>query len=74
MNASNDSMLFALNFCLLFAKYFIHNCKQQGEEVNIITYKEQLKRRLMFERYILESQDKHEIYANIWAPVAESLN
>ena len=73
VNTNDDNVLFVLNFCILFAKDFIHDCRQNVKEVNFLLYKKQLKKRLICERYILESQGKHDLYIKIWIPVFESL-
>ena len=73
MNANDDNVLFVLNFCILFAKDFIHDCRQNGKEVDIMSYKGKLNIRLLCERHILESEGKHDIFINKWSPVFQSL-
>ena len=55
VNTNEDNVLFVLNFCILFAKDFIHDCRQNVKEVNFLSYKKQLKKRLICERYVSQN-------------------
>ena len=71
LNPNEDIILDVLNYCILFAKRFIHKC-QQGENnnnINFIAFKYKLKKRIMNEKFILENSNKLELFQMKWEPL-----
>ena len=66
LNYNDDSLIDALNFCILFAKYFIYKNKKEGRGACFEEYKQLLKRRLDSEKYIFYTKGKNLAFEERW--------
>ena len=66
MNENNDCILSALNYCILYAKKFIHNCKLNNQPFFMNNFICKLKRRLIIEEYIAEVNNLLENFKLKW--------
>ena len=72
-NYNNDTLIDALNFCILFAKYFIHKNKKENQGTSLEEYKQLLKKRLDTEKYILYTKEKNLIFEERWQLIINML-
>ena len=72
-NTDRDITLNTLNFCMLYAKYYIYKCKTNTKDVIFEIYKAELKQRLEFEKIILLQEGKLDVYTKKWKLLDESL-
>ena len=61
-NTDRDITLNTLNFCMLYAKYYIYKCKTNTKDVIFEIYKAELKQRLEFEKNILLQEGKLDVF------------
>ena len=66
MNENNNDLLWILNFCILFSKYYIHNCKLQNKPCDFIPFINKLKIRIETERYISTVNGKLDAFVKKW--------
>ena len=69
INERDESLIHALNFCILFGKYFIANCKKSGELCCFFTYLRELKIRIEIENYIYSQNGKEARFIQIWSEI-----
>ena len=50
-NYDNNNVIMNLNFAILFAKYFIYDCKKNYEPVDFYNFQVKLKTRMVIEEY-----------------------
>lgn len=60
LNENNDDFLFAMNYCILNAKWYIFKERLANRSVSFIGYLEYLKNCLIIERYILDLEGGEE--------------
>ena len=70
---NDDDILYILNFCILFAKGYIHEEKKKEESPIFDIYKNKLKERLIVEKLILQTQDKLQLFNRKWGEVLNVL-
>ena len=66
-------MLNVLNFCILFAKYYIYKQKKDKKEIELYKYQIELKNRLESEYIICEQQNSAERFKEMWKNILENL-
>ena len=66
VNHDRDTMLSTLNFCILFAKYYIYKSKLDNKKVKFGKYKYELKQRILYEKCILAQDDKLAFFDERW--------
>lgn len=62
-----------LNFCILFAKFFIYKRKSSSADIDFYTYQVELKHRLEIEHMICMQQGRLNLYYNVWESVENNL-
>ena len=70
-NDMNDKLIDVLNFCILFAKYYIYKCRYKDTKSNINSYKMILKERVEMERYIATMTDTLVAFMQHWGRLCE---
>ena len=65
-NENNDCILSALNYCILYAKKFIQNCKLNNQPLLMNNFICKLKQRLIIEEYIAEVNNTLENFRIKW--------
>ena len=73
-NPERDDMIYNLNFCLLFAKYYIYKCKINDKIISFSIFVKELKNRIEYEQYILTQDNKSEMFMLKWLPLSQSLS
>ena len=68
---SNDVMI--LNFVILFAKYYIYNCKKNGIVIDFFSFLVKLKSHLMIEEYRHIMYNRGLEFATKWSILSDSL-
>ena len=74
INENEDLNLHTLNFCILYAKEYIHNCKIYGKNVRFDTFKCLVKKRLDIENCIYKSNNNHDVFIEMWETIYTSLS
>ena len=70
LNENNSDPVFdAINFCILFAKYFIHICKTQSDPIDFAHFKIKIKERLAIEQFLHVQNEKLTVFENKWLPL-----
>ena len=72
-NTEHDIVLNSLNFCILYAKYFIYKCKINSIGISFHHFKNELKNRIEYEKCILIKENKLDVYVEQWQAVFNSL-
>ena len=72
-NELNDIGLHTLNFCILFAKQFLYNCKINSTAYQFRKYRLLLKERLDAEQQIAMTNDYHEKFIEKWETIYQNL-
>ena len=72
-NPNDDIVIKCLNFCILFAKYFVYNNKKKGLDVHLYNYLVELKNRLEIENVIASQNDQEEAFRKQWLFIFEYL-
>ena len=70
---NDNDIIYILNFCILFAKSFIHSEKMKEDIPSFHIFRNKLKDRLIAEKFILQSQNKLEVFDQKWGEVLTSL-
>ena len=73
VNENNLNELNVLNFCILFAKYFISKQKKDNHSIEFYSYQIELKSRLEIESIICTQQNKSEYFNEMWKDIIEHL-
>ena len=73
LDDSDDNILFALNFCILYAKGYIHDCKLQEKDCTMSNFKSQLVKRVEVEKYLLDLENDQDTFIKIWQPLFSDL-
>ena len=73
-NFGNNNELNVLNFVILFAKFFIKQCKLNKNHVNFPAFINKLKERMATERYIHVLNDTLIEFATKWETFFDSLH
>ena len=73
INENNLDVLNVLNFCILFAKYFISRQKKNNSCIEFYKYQIELKNRLEVESIICTQQNKSECFNEMWKDILEHL-
>ena len=55
-NYDNSNVIMNLNFVILFAKYFIYDCKKNDKPVDFYNFQVKLKTRMVIEEYTVNQQ------------------
>ena len=66
MNENNIDLIGVLNFCLLFSKYYIHNCKLQNKPCIFNKFILKLRKRIEAERFLAFTNGKLEGFIKKW--------
>ena len=72
-NPEHEVVLNSLNFCILFAKYFIYKCKINSIGISFLHFKRELKNRIEYEECLLTQENRIEIYVEQWQSLFNSL-
>ena len=72
-NPEHDIVLNSLNFCILYAKYFIYKCKINSLGISFRHFKSELKNRIEYEKCILIQENRIDVYVEQWLSVFNSL-
>ena len=72
-NYNNDTLIDVLNFCVLFAKYFIYKNKKERQGICLEEYKQLLKKRLESEKYIYCAKGKNLDFEERWQLIQNML-
>ena len=62
-----------LNFVILYAKYFIYNCKKYNVSVDLYAFLVKVKTRMCVERYRCKIYNKFHEFENKWSLLANVL-
>ena len=62
-----------LNFVILFAKYFIHDCKKNDKPVDFYHFQVKLKTRMVIEEYRSELCNRKLDFLVKWSVLSDSL-
>ena len=73
INERDESLINALNFCILFGKYFIAKCKKGGDMCCFFSFLRELKNRIEIENYIYCQNGKEARFIQTWAEIYNSL-
>lgn len=73
-NSENDIVLNSLNFCMLYARYYIYKCKISDNKICFNVFKIELQNRLLYEKHILQMENKIEVFVSKWQTILLSLN
>ena len=65
-NENNIDLICVLNFCLLFSKYYIHNCKLQNKPCIFNKFILKLRKRIETERFLAFTNGKLEGFIKKW--------
>jgi len=66
MNENNDDVISVLNYCILFAKKFISTCRLNNQTCNFQMFLCKLKKRVLIEDYIAESNGLLDKFVSKW--------
>ena len=72
-NYDNSNVIMNLSFVILFAKYFISNCKKNDKPVDFYNFQVKLKTRLVIEEYRSELHNSKLEFLVKWSVLSESL-
>ena len=72
-NNEQDVVINALNFCLLYARYYIYKCKIKDADVEFAHFKQKLRNRLRYEECILIQSNKYDDYVAKWHVLSTAL-
>ncbi len=72
LNPEELHIINALNYCILFAKSFIHKQKKSEGEIIFYLYQVELKNRLEIE-YMLSKQGSEEGFNKQWATIYNNI-
>ena len=73
-NTEQDIVLNALNFCLLYARYYIYRCKLNNLNTCFKKFQKELKDRIDYEKCILTQDNKMGEYLSKWHTLFVSLD
>ena len=73
-NPERDDMIYNLNFCLLFGKYFIYKCKINEKLISFPLFLKELRNRVEYEKCILTQDNKIDTFMLKWMPLTQSLS
>ena len=72
-NYDNSNVIMNLNFVILFAKYFIHDCKKNDKPVDFYHFQVKLKTRMVIEEYRYELYNRKLDFLVKWSVLSDSL-
>ena len=72
-NYDNSNVIMNLNFVILFAKYFIHDCKKNDKPVDFYHFQVKLKTRMVIEEYRSELYNRKLDFLVKWSVLSDSL-
>ncbi len=72
-NENNDDTINALNFCIIFGKWYIAKCKLEKKKCNFIEFVRLLKKRLATEEYICNIQSQQTIFQDRFSLLLENM-
>jgi hypothetical protein len=73
MNPFNDTMIEALNYCILLGKMFISTQKKAKKDCFIYNYQIELKQRLELEKFICVEKAQEKKFTKRWSSIYENL-
>ena len=73
VNANDLDIIYVLNFCILFAKYFIYKQKSAEKEIDFYIFQIELKNRLEVEYIICTQQNCIEEFQQNWSLIIDNL-
>ena len=73
INENNLNVLNVINFCILFAKYYIYKQKKERKDIDFYRYQIELRNRLEIECIICTQQQNIEMFNEMWKDVLENL-
>ena len=72
-NYDNSNVIMNLNFVILFAKYFIYDCKKNDKPVDFYHFQVKLKTRMVIEEYRSELYNRKLDFLVKWSVLSDSL-
>ena len=72
-NYDNSNVIMNLNFVILFAKYFIYDCKKNDKPVDFYHFQVKLKTRMVIEEYRSELYNRKLEFLVKWSVLSDSL-
>ena len=72
-NYDNSNVIMNLNFVILFAKYFIYDCKKNDKPVDFYHFQVKLKTRMIIEEYRSELYNRKLDFLVKWSVLSDSL-
>ena len=72
-NYDNSNVIMNLNFVILFAKYFIYDCKKNDKPVDFYNFQVKLKTRVVIEEYRSELYNSKLEFLVKWSVLSDSL-
>ena len=73
INENNLDLLNVINFCILFAKYYIYKQKKERKVIEFYRYQIELKTRLEIECIICTQKQQIENFNEMWKDILENL-
>lgn len=74
INETKDTLLNALNYCILFAKGYIVKCKENNVNFSFDIFRCKLKDRLLIEEYIAHINCKSNVFISKWKAIITDLS
>ena len=71
-NYDNSNVIMKLNFVILFAKYFIYDCKKNDKPVDFYHFQVKLKTRMVIEEYRSELYNRKLEFLVKWSVLSDS--
>ena len=72
-NYDNTNVILNLNFVILFAKYFIYDCKKNDKPVDLYNFQVKLKTRMVIKEYRSELYKTKLEFLVKWSVLSDSL-
>ena len=72
-NYDNSNVIMNLNFVILFAKYFIYDCKKNDKPVDFYNFQVKLKTRMVIEEHRSELYNRKLEFLVKWSVLSDSL-
>ena len=67
VNDNNDLVFDVFNFCILFAKYYVYECKIRSRDVDFACFIRILKTRIEIEKCIAIKNEKLTAFNDCWS-------